>query len=126
MREEAKRLRVQAAKARRLAKTILPSDPTAQSLDALAEQLDAQAKSLEGEPPAGGEAASGLPATCWSRRGQPGGDFELIRLMNNAQQSRTCARFRRRRPSCWRVVAHRAGELEQSQPAPSSRNALVP
>lgn len=49
----AERLREQAAKARRLAKTI-PTDPAAKSLDELAEQLDAQAKSLDSarvEPP---------------------------------------------------------------------------
>lgn len=49
MREEANRLRAQAAKARRLAKTILPSDPASQSLDALSKQLDAEATRLEGE-----------------------------------------------------------------------------
>lgn len=49
MREEANRLRAQAAKARRLAKTILLSDPASQSLAALAKQLDAEATRLEGE-----------------------------------------------------------------------------
>lgn len=54
MHEEAKRLREQAAKARRLAKAMLPGDPAVESLDALAEQLDAQAESLDSEPPEGG------------------------------------------------------------------------
>lgn len=56
MHEEAERLREQAAKARRLAKAMLPGDPAVESLDALAEQLDAQAKSLEGVAAEGGEA----------------------------------------------------------------------